>query len=76
MSNELDDIHDKLLAESDKRKVKKLVDDGIISPNDIANAKIYVLTANCNCESEPDANNRCKNCLTKYSSKEAEPSDD
>lgn len=68
MSNEIDDLHDKISGELDKRKMKRLVDDGLISLDDIANAPIYILTANCKCNDEPDANNRCRKCLTKYTS--------
>lgn len=63
-------LHDQISAEKDRRKIKKLIDDGVISPEELANAPIYELTQVCKCRNaEPNENGRCTKCLTKYEEK-------
>lgn len=71
--NELDDLHDKIITEQDKRRIQKLIDDGTIDPEQLSNAPIYELVQQCDCtDTEPDDFNRCVKCLTKYEEKEVE----
>lgn len=62
----IDDFSDHLNAQTDKRKIEKLMDEGIIDPDDLANAPIYLVEPNCSCGSglEPDSENtlRCPTC--------------
>ena len=56
---------DEIAAQLDKRKIEKLVDDGAITPEDIANAPIYVECPKCLFEADAELD-VCPECGYDY----------
>lgn len=59
------DFKDELNIQSDKRNIESLIDDGIISGEEIANAPIILIEPTCKCNKglEPVGKElRCPNC--------------
>ena len=67
MSKELDELHDAFALETDRRKIQRLLDDGVITDEELANATVHMLESNCDCGVGHDENDRCPRCLTKWS---------
>ncbi len=58
---------DAISSELDRRKLQKLVDEGVITEEEIANANINYLKQVCRCEnSVPTYHGYCNKCYTKY----------
>ena len=58
------EFKDELNIQSDKRKIEKLVDDEVVTAEDIANAPIYIECPKCK-HNNLDLD-RCENCGEKY----------
>ena len=57
----MSNLHDDISGQIDKRKINKLVDDGFISAEELASARIVYTCPNCN--HEQDAyNDTCEAC--------------
>lgn len=56
---------DKISNEIDRRKLQKLVDDEMISAEELANAPIYIICPNCGAE-ELAVNDVCPKCEVSY----------
>jgi hypothetical protein len=69
-----DEFHDQLAMQTDKRKILKLIDDGVIDRDLLANAPVYKLIQACSCpNAEPNEADRCSHCYTKYDVREIQP---
>lgn len=64
--DDLDNLHDEIAMEMDKRKLERLIESGEITREELAHARYYLTTPNCECELPPDNNDRCPKCLTKF----------
>ncbi len=65
----MDNLSDQISTEIDRRKIKKLIDDGVITEEELAHAPVYELTQNCKCEDgEPNEQNKCTKCGTQFGS--------
>lgn len=70
------DFHDEIAAELMMRQVEDMIEDGELTAEELADAKLLVLEANCDCGSEPDDFGRCKRCYMKYSAEEVDETGD
>ena len=63
----MSNLHDDISGQIDKRKINKLVDDEIISPEELASAEIWIECPNCGYEAVLDEsqdidNYTCEDC--------------
>ncbi len=63
--NDFDELGDNLNVEIDGRKLKKLVDDNVVTAEDIANAPIYIECPHCK-HSQLLAGDDCEKCGKNY----------
>lgn len=62
----LDDLHDDIITQKAVRQLQQAIDDGLITPEEIANAPVIMYTQVCDCDNfEVTDNGRCTKCLTK-----------
>lgn len=61
---------DMISLEIDKRKIRKLIHSGQVTPEELAGAKIYMLRQLCSCpNSKPSSKNKCIDCGASYEEK-------
>lgn len=62
----MSELRDELNIQSDRRKIQKLIDDGIVSAEDVYGAQVYMVCPECKLRQNPD-NDKCEKCGTDIS---------
>lgn len=63
-------LNDTISVEIDRRKIRRIIEQGLVTPEELAGAKIYLIRQVCSCpNSRPSAKNKCVGCGTPYEEK-------